>query len=99
MDPNETLAYFVSRRAAMVDAISEIVEIESPPNDPAGSIAVVDWIEARFRELPLDLTFERIQAEGVGTHLIVRAFPGDSRPIMLLGHTDTVHARGTKDQN
>lgn len=99
MDPKQTLDYFVSRRDAMVDSIREIVEIESPSNDPARSAAVVEWIEAKFRELPLDLVFERVVAEGVGTHLIVKGFRADAGPIMLLGHTDTVHAVGTKEKN
>ncbi len=99
MDSNETLDYFVSRREAMIDAIREIVEIESPSNDAGGSSAVCDWVEARFRELPLDLTFERVAAEGVGEHMIIRGFAADARPVLLLGHTDTVHAVGTKEKN
>ena len=99
MDPNAVLNHFISRRDAMVDAICEIVEIESPSYDAERSAAVVEWIEDRFRELSVDTTFERVVAEGVGTHLIVRAFPGDGKPIMLLGHTDTVHAVGTKEKN
>jgi glutamate carboxypeptidase len=99
MDSNETLDYFVSRRDAMIEAICEIVELESPSNDAVRSAAVVNWIEAKFRELPIDFAFEHVPAEGVGTHLIVRAFRGDGRHIMVLGHTDTVHAVGTKSKN
>lgn len=99
MDPKATLDHFVSRREAMIEAICEIVELESPSNDAARSAAVVDWIEAKFRELEIDFAFEHIAAEGVGTHLIIRAFPGEGRHIMVLGHTDTVHAVGTKSKN
>ncbi len=99
MDPNETLDYFAARCEGMIEAICEIVELESPSNDSVRSAAVVDWIEEKFRAIPIDLAFEHIAAEGVGTHLVIRAFPGDSRPIMLLGHTDTVHAVGTKTKN
>jgi glutamate carboxypeptidase len=31
--------------------------------------------------------------------LIIRAFPSDAKPILLLGHTDTVHPLGTKLRN
>jgi len=99
MDPKAVLDHFISRRDGMIDAICEIVEIESPSNDPERSADVVRWIEEKFRELQIDLSFEHSVVEGVGTHLIVRAFPGEGKPIMLLGHTDTVHAVGSKAKN
>ncbi|MBK9214524.1 MAG: M20 family metallopeptidase [Chloracidobacterium sp.] len=99
MTPHEVLAHFNAREAAICEAICEIVEIESPSYDAVRSAVVVDRIEALFRELPIDLDFERIEADGVGTHLIIRAFPGEGPCTMLLGHTDTVHAVGTKEKN
>ncbi|MBP9663060.1 MAG: M20 family metallopeptidase [Pyrinomonadaceae bacterium] len=99
MTPQEVLEYFTRRESAITDAIREIVELESPSYDCELSAAVVDWIEARLRELPTDLEFEHVEADGVGTHLIIRAFPGEGPCTMLLGHTDTVHAVGTKEKN
>lgn len=99
MTPDKILEHFSARQAAIIEAICEIVEMESPSYDTVRSAAITDWIEARFRELPIELTFERVEADGVGTHLIIRAFPGDGPCTMLLGHTDTVHAVGTKQKN
>src|SRR5688572_31935029 len=99
MTPSETLAHFEGRTEAIVEAIREIVEIESPSHDVERSSAVADWVEAQFRSTGVEITVERIFAEGEGEHLILRAFPGEAKPVMLVGHTDTVHPVGTKEKN
>lgn len=99
MTPTETLEYFTGRREAIIGLIREIVDIESPSHDAERSREVVAWIESEFRQTGADLTFERHATESDGDHLIIRAFPGEARPVLLLGHTDTVHPVGTKQQN
>ena len=91
--------YFQSRQSEILDSIHQIVEIESPSNDVEGSRAVVDFLIGELENIALDLRIERIAAENVGEHLIIRAFPSDEKPILLLGHTDTVHPIGAKSQN
>jgi len=99
MTPHELLAHFEKRRPKMIETISEIVEIESPSFNVERSKQIVDWIENEARKTRLDLAIERIPAEGYGEHLIIRAFPGDAKPYLLLGHSDTVHPVGAKEQN
>jgi glutamate carboxypeptidase len=99
MNPHETLEYFKKREGAMIDATREIVEIESPSYDVERSKTVQLWIENEARKVGLDLEIERIAAEGFGEHVIIRTFPGVSKPYLLLGHSDTVHPVGTKEQN
>jgi glutamate carboxypeptidase len=99
MTPYEILQYFRERQPAIVDAVREIVEIESPSYDVARNIEVTAWVTEAARSVPLDLEIERIAAEGYGEHLLIRAFPGAQKQAMLLGHTDTVHPVGTKAQN
>lgn len=99
MTPQETLEYFRKREGAMIDSIREIVEIESPSYDVERSKTVQLWIENEARKVGLELEIERIPADGFGEHLIIRAFPGDAKPYLLLGHSDTVHPVGTKEQN
>lgn len=99
MDPHGTLQYFQGRTDEIVTLISDLVEIEAPSFDADRSRAVVDWIEDRICETGVDAEFERVLCEGVGEHLIMRAFAGDAKPILLLGHTDTVHPVGTKTRN
>lgn len=99
MTPYEILQYFRERQPMIVDAIGEIVRIESPSYDVQRSLEVVRWVEDQARDIPLDLEIERIPATGYGEHLLIRAFPGDDKQAMLLGHTDTVHPVGTSEQN
>ncbi len=99
MKSAQILQYFHDGQAKALEAIHEIVELESPSFDIEGSRAVAAWIEYKAREISLDLEIERIAAEGVGEHLLIRAFPDDKPPVLLLGHTDTVHPTGAKLQN
>jgi glutamate carboxypeptidase len=95
----ETLQYFKTREPAIVEAIREIVDIESPSNNIEQSLAVVDHIVKCAADCGIELTVERVAAAGVGEHLIIRAWPGESRHILLLGHTDTVHPIGSNKKN
>jgi glutamate carboxypeptidase len=94
------LDYFQAKQPSILDSIREIVEIESPSYNVAGSRAVVDRLVREAEKIPLDLQIERISAENVGEHLLIRAFPTEEqKPILLLGHTDTVHPIGAKAKN
>ena len=99
MNPLEIRDYFQSRQSEMIDAIREIVNIESPSRDAERNLKVVAWIEEKLRGLPLDLEIENISADGLGEHLLIRAFPGEAKGTLILGHTDTVHPVETCRQN
>ena len=96
---NRLLNYFHDRQTKIADKICELVEIESPSHHVFGSSKAVDWLEAEAGTISTSFQIERIFAEGYGEHLIIRAFPSDEMPILLLGHTDTVHPIGTKTRN
>lgn len=98
MSANEILQYFQGRQTAIVDLIREIVDIESPSHDAARSREVVNWVEKQLRAIGIDAIIERTSVED-GDHLVIRAFSGDGKHTMLLGHTDTVHPVGTNEQN
>lgn len=97
MTAQETLSYFQDRQSSILDSIREIVDIESPSFDEERSRAVADWIESQVADL--NVSFERVAAKDVGEHVIIRAFPGDGKHILFLGHTDTVHPVGTATRN
>jgi glutamate carboxypeptidase len=99
MLPQQTLEYFQHRLSAAVGMMREIVEIESPSRHAEASRLVADLIEARATEIPLDVSIERVPADDVGTHLVIRAFPGTQKGVVILGHTDTVHPIGAKAKN
>ena len=98
MTPHEKLEYFQRRQRAIVDAIREIVDIESPSHDAVRSREVVDWVERQMLATGVDVGITRTSVDD-GDHLVIRAFAGDSMHTMLLGHTDTVHPVGTAEQN
>jgi glutamate carboxypeptidase len=92
--------YFLSRQDAIVSFARALVETESPSGDEAGSKAVVSLLAAAATGISRVTTNERVASENYGEHLRVIAF-GESRekPIVILGHTDTVHPRGSLRQN
>jgi glutamate carboxypeptidase len=99
MNSKELLNYFQSKREKIIDSIREIVEIESPSRDIEGSRKVVDWIESEVKNISTDFKFERVFAENYGEHLIIRGFDSNEKPILILGHTDTVHPHKSKEKN
>lgn len=75
-----------------------LVETESPSGDLAGSRAVVTLLADAARNLPGVTTVEHIPADNYGEHLRVHLYaddPRDTRTTLLVGHTDTVHPRGS----
>ena len=59
---------------------------------------VADWIEKQARATGVDVSVERISVED-GDHIVMRAYPADTKHTFLLGHTDTVHPIGTNLKN
>ncbi len=99
MEPFEILKYFEGRRSAMVSAIGELVDIESPTFNEGQSIKLVDTIASDLGSLAVELDVERVFQPGIGEHLVIRSFQSEERPILLLGHTDTVHPVGSAAEN
>jgi glutamate carboxypeptidase len=99
MNAKEILEYFEQRLDATVEAICELVDIESPSGEVEQSVALVDRIVEMLNALPIELEIERERSEEYGDHLIVRAFSSGNKGFLLLGHTDTVHPIGTRQNN
>ena len=91
--------YFAGRLDAIVSFARALVETESPSGDEEGSKAVVSLLAAAAAGVGRVTTIERVASENYGEHLRLTVF-GDSRekPILVLGHTDTVHPRGSLRQ-
>jgi len=94
------LDYFQARQANVLDLIYQFVEIESPSRVVESSESVVEWLRRETRKISTEWEIKKIPAENYGEHLIIRAFTAsDEKPILLLGHTDTVHPIGAKMKN
>ena len=88
---------FEERQAEIVALMRAVVETESPSFDAAGSREVVALLAHAAEQLDCVSSVERVGVPNMGDHLVVRAFAdrAGSGHTMLVGHTDTVHARGS----
>jgi glutamate carboxypeptidase len=89
--------HFVSRQHEVLALTCALVEAESPSGDKEGSSNVVSLLASAANSIPSVNSVERFASEDFGEHLAVRAFanPDSSRSVLVLGHTDTVHPRGS----
>src|ERR1051325_3694716 len=95
---NALVEHFGRRQEEILRLTRALVETESPSGDAAGSAAVVALLSAAARTIP-GVTVEQIPAPNYGQHLRVTVGAHSRhKPIMLLGHTDTVHPRGSLEQ-
>ena len=87
----------LQRRQTEIEAfIQSLVEVESPSGDMEGSRAVVDLLVQRARELSCVDAIERVDVTDFGQHLVIKAFQHQKQQqILIVGHTDTVHSRGS----
>ena len=85
--------------AELLAGINRWVAIESKSDDPVGIAAMMDAAEAEFRAA--GFLVERIPGrDGLGDHLSASApWGGEGPGVLVLCHLDTVHPRGTLDQN
>jgi glutamate carboxypeptidase len=94
---NQILERFQTRQSEVESFIRALVEVESPSGDEAGSRAVVDLLADASQSLACVDRIERVTVPDFGQHLLIKAFQqqSDAGQILLVGHTDTVHSRGS----
>jgi glutamate carboxypeptidase len=79
----------------MLDDLRTFVEIESPSDDKAATDRFAQFL-GQFLPDRLDCRLEVIQQERFGNHVRMEVGPqGGSKPIVMLGHFDTVWPLGT----
>ena len=95
--PRQILTALQARQPEIEKFIQALVETESPSGDEEGSRAAVDLLAEAADQLECVSEIERASVPGFGQHLVIRAFQSQSGAgqILLVGHTDTVHARGS----
>ena len=93
----QVLAALQARQADVEAFIQALVEVESPSGDVEGSHAVVDLLVQAAGRLECVDAIDRVDVSDFGQHLVIRAFQKQSNAgqILLVGHTDTVHSRGS----
>ena len=87
------LAYFNDRKDEIVSTIRELVEIESPSDNKAAANRMADFIANRFSQLGGEVRLH--PAKDFGNHLEINFAGKSAKPVLLLGHYDTVYPLGT----
>jgi glutamate carboxypeptidase len=90
----DRLHYFESRQDALLQTIREFVEIESPSDNKAAADRIGAFLAEKFALIGGRPQLHR--TENFGDNLQID-FPGTSttKPVLLLGHFDTVYPLGT----
>ena len=88
------LHFFAARRDAITETIRQLVEIESPSDDKQAVDRLGALLAGRFEGLGGHSKFHHTQ--DFGDHLQVDfASERTAKPVLLLGHIDTVYPLGT----
>jgi glutamate carboxypeptidase len=89
--------HFGARLHELLALTCALVETESPSGDKEGSSAIVTLLASAAGSIGAINSIERIASEDFGEHILIRAFANNSgeKPLLILGHTDTVHPRGS----
>ena len=90
----ERLHYFEGRREAIARTIRDFVEIESPSDDKAAGDRMGKLLAEKFQSLGGNIHVH--QTRDFANHVQID-FPGPekTKPVLLLGHFDTVYPLGT----
>ena len=88
------MRFFTERKDAITETIRQLVEIESPSDNKQAVDQLGALLAGRFERLGGHAKFHR--AQNFGDHLQVD-FAGErsGKPVLLLGHIDTVYPMGT----
>lgn len=91
-DRHRMLAWLDGQQGAMLDLLRQVVDIDSSSQDKAG----VDAVGARFASLFAEhgIATVTLPLEAAGDVLRARIGAGAGRPVVLLGHRDTVFPPG-----
>ena len=90
----DALRWLSARQPAMVAQVRELVTRESPTHEKPACDALCDFLAEQFRALGGKVKLHR--QRHAGNHLQVDfAGPRDTKPVLLLGHYDTVYDLGT----
>ncbi|MGO9403690.1 MAG: M20 family metallopeptidase [Terriglobales bacterium] len=94
VEAKRRLVYFQERRDQIVSTIRELAEIESPSDNKAAVDRVSEAVAHKFSQLGGQVRIH--PAQNFGNHLQVD-FRGNgaAKPVLLLGHYDTVYPLGT----
>jgi glutamate carboxypeptidase len=93
-DEAKLMAWLGAQQQAMLDLLGELVNIDSGSYDKAGVEAVGQRLIGFFEENGLLVSLEPHASFAPAIHVRLDATRANERPIVLMGHRDTVFAKG-----
>src|SRR5258707_7505693 len=87
------LAFCQQQQAEMLSLLQRMVEIESPSDDKAAVDRMGALLAEEFESVGGQVTF--FTQETAGSHLKIEFAGNSAKPVLLLGHFDTVWPLGT----
>jgi glutamate carboxypeptidase len=94
----DRLRYFANDQTRMLDTIRELVEIESPSDNKEAVDRIATSLASRFEALGGRIRFHRSADFGDSLQIDFGdspSPPASRKPVLLLGHYDTVYPLGT----
>jgi glutamate carboxypeptidase len=89
------LLHFEQRQNDIVQTIRELVEIESPSDNKPAVDRIGQFLTAKFEALGGQTQFHRSTEFGDSLQIDFLVPNSDHKPVLLLGHYDTVYPMGT----
>jgi glutamate carboxypeptidase len=86
--------WLAEQQSAMLDLLRDVVNIDSGSYDKAGVDAVGARLERFFAEEGLSTRWEGQERYGDALHVRLNDRPTNEKPIILMGHRDTVFPKG-----
>jgi glutamate carboxypeptidase len=93
--PADQLRHFQKRQSEIVETIRQLVELESPSDVKQSVDRVGTVLASRFGELGGRIRFHADEKFGKHLQIDFRPRGNKSKPVLLLGHMDTVYPIGT----
>ncbi len=92
---HDRLRYFEQRQNQTVETIRQLVEIESPSDDKPSVDRIAAFLAAKFEALGGRTQLHRSREFGDSLQIDFAGTHGSRKPVLLLGHHDTVYPLGT----
>ena len=98
MSETQITDWLASQRQAMIDLLRDVVNIDSGSYDKAGVDAVGARFERHFAEHGIPSSREQNGTYGDAIHAVVAKPGSNERPVLLMGHRDTVFGKGEAER-
>ena len=98
MSETQITNWLATQQQAMIELLRDVVNIDSGSYDKAGVDAVGARFERHFAEHGIPSSREQNGTYGDAIHAVVAKPGSNERPVLLMGHRDTVFGKGEAER-